>query len=124
MLHSELTGKIIQAFYKVNNTSGFGFLEKVYENAMCIELKKVGLKVRQQKNIKVYYGSEEIGDYFADLLVKDIIIVELKAAESLCHDHELQLHNYLKAKKIEIGLLLNSGKKSEFRRKIYTNDKK
>lgn len=124
MLHSDLTGKIIKAFYKVNNTLGFGFLEKVYENAMCIELRKMDLKVEQQKNIRVHYDNKEIGDYYADLLINDLVIVELKAAESLCHDHELQLINYLKATKIEVGLLLNFGKKAEFKRKIFTNDQK
>lgn len=103
---------------------GFGFLEKVYENAMRIELNKAGLKVEQQKNIKVYYADEIIGDYYADLLVNNKIIIELKASESLCHDHELQLINYLKATKIEVGLLLNFGKRAEFKRKIYTNDLK
>ena len=124
MIHSELTGLIIKAFYKVNNMLGFGFLEKVYENAMRIELNKAGLKVEQQKNIKVYYADEIIGDYYADLLVNNKIIIELKASESLCHDHELQLINYLKATKIEVGLLLNFGKRAEFKRKIYTNDLK
>ncbi len=124
MLHKEKTDKIIKAFYKVNNTLGFGFLEKVYENAMAIELRKIGCFVYQQKNIKVHYESEEVGDYFADLLVEDMVIVELKAAKSLCEDHEIQLINYLKATKIEVGLLLNFGKKAEFKRKIFTNDQK
>ena len=124
MLHSDITEKIIKAFYEVNNTLGFGFLEKVYENAMAIELGKMGCKVLQQKNIKVYYEDEEVGDYYADLLVDDLVIVELKASESLCEEHEAQLINYLKATKIEVGLLLNFGKKAEFRRKIFTNDRK
>ena len=124
MLHSDITGKIIKAFYEVNNTLGFGFLEKVYENAMVIELGKMGCKVLQQKNIKVYYEDEEVGDYYADLLVDDLVIVELKASESLCEEHEAQLINYLKATQIEVGLLLNFGKKAEFRRKIFTNDRK
>jgi len=124
MIHADLTEKIIKAFFVVNNKLGFGFLEKVYENAMVIELKKMGLKVEQQKNIRVYYDSKEVGDYYADLLVNDLVIIELKAAESLCHEHELQLINYLKATRIEIGLLMNFGKKAEFKRKIYTNDQK
>jgi len=122
MLHEQITKKIINAFYKVNNTLGYGFLEKVYENAMAIELRKLGCKVRQQQNIKVYYETEEVGDYFADLLVDDLVIVELKAAECLREEHEAQLINYLKATKIEIGLLMNFGKKAEFKRKIFTND--
>lgn len=124
MLHSDLTGKVINAFYKVNNKLGFGFLEKVYENAMRLELQKMNLKVEQQKNIRVYYDNNKVGDYYADLLINDIVIVELKAAESLCREHELQLINYLKATDIEVGLLLNFGKKAEFKRKIFTNDQK
>ena len=124
MLHADVTDKIIKAFYKVNNTLGFGFLEKVYENAMAIELRKIGCQVWKQKNIKVYYENEEVGDYYADLLVNEKVIVELKAAESLCEDHETQLINYLKATRIEVGLLLNFGKKAEFKRKIFSNNKK
>ena len=121
MLHEETTEKIIKAYYKVYNTLGHGFLEKVYENAMAIELRKMGFKVNKQKNIKVYYESEEVGDYFADLLIDDLIIVELKAAEGICENHEAQLTNYLKATMIELGLLLNFGKKPEFKRKIFHN---
>ena len=122
MLHGDLTDKIINAFYKVNNALGFGFLEKVYENAMVIELRKMGLNVKQQKNIKVFYNDYKVGDYFADLIVNDQVIVELKAAESLCPEHEAQLINYLRATEIEVGLLLNFGKKAEFRRKVFSND--
>ena len=124
MLHSDITGKIIRAFYKVNNTLGYGFLEKVYENAMAFELKRMGCNVLQQKNIKVYYENEVMGDYYADLLVDDLVIVELKACESIREEHEAQLINYLKATEIEVGLLLNFGKKAEFKRKIFTNDRK
>lgn len=124
MLHANLTEKIIKAFFKVNNTLGYGFLEKVYENAMAIELIKMGCNVRQQQNIKVYYETEEVGDYYADLLIDDLVIIELKAAESLCEEHEAQLINYLKATKMEVGLLMNFGKKAEFKRKIFTNDRK
>ena len=124
MLHSEITDKIIKAFYKVYNELGYGFLEKVYENAMVIELRKFGFKVIKQKNIKVYYDNEEVGEYFADILVNNIIIIELKSAENLCEEHEAQLINYLKATEIEVGLLINFGKKPEFCRKIFTNDQK
>ncbi|MEW6196549.1 MAG: GxxExxY protein [Bacteroidota bacterium] len=124
MLHSDVTEKIIEAFYIVNNTLGFGFLEKVYENAMVITLKKMGLKVEQQKNIRVHFEGFEVGDYYADLIVNDLVIVELKAAESLCEEHEAQLLNYLKATNIEVGMLLNFGLKAEFKRKIFTNDRK
>ena len=121
--HSDLTEKIIKAFYKVYNTLGFGFLEKVYENAMFIELRNMGLLVEKQRRVKVFYADYEVGDYYADLVVEDNVIVELKAAEALCEDHEFQLINYLKAPEIEVGLLINFGKKPEFRRKIFTNER-
>jgi len=124
MLYEDITSKVIKAFYKVNNTLGYGFLEKVYENAMIFELRNLGCKVEQQKNIKVYYNCIQVGDYYSDLFVDDLIIIELKAAECLCPEHEAQLINYLKATNIEVGLLLNFGKKAEFRRKIFTNENK
>ncbi len=82
------------------------------------------LKVEQQKNIKIFYEKFEVGDYFADIIVNDLVIVELKAAESLCEEHEAQLINYLKATNLEVGLLLNFGKKAEFKRKVFSNDRK
>ena len=124
MLHEQLTDKIIRAFYKVNNTLGFGFLERVYENAMLIELRKIGCHVINQQSIKVYYEGEEVGHYYADLLVDDLVIVELKATECLTEEYEAQLLNYLRATSIEVGLLLNFGKKPEFRRKVFTNSRK
>jgi len=123
-LHKELTSQVINAFYKVYNTLGYGFMEKVYENAMRIELTKMGVFVEQQKNIKVYYETEMVGDYFADLIVNELVIVELKAAENICEEHETQLLNYLKATDIEVGLLLNFGKIPEVRRKIFMNKNK
>src|SRR5690606_25812605 len=107
--YRELTEKIIKAYYQVFNTLGFGFLEKVYENAMFIELLKMGLVVERQKRIQVFYEGEIVGDYYADLLVDGKVIVELKAAEALCEAHEFQLVNYLKATEIEIGMLFNFG---------------
>lgn len=124
MLHSDITDSILKAFYKVYNSLGYGFLEKVFENAMTIELVKMNLTVEQQKNIKVYYENDQVGDYYVDLLVNGLVIVELKAAESICEEHEAQLLNYLKATDIEVGLLLNFGKEPKFRRKYFTNDKK
>lgn len=123
-LHQELTSRIISCFYKVYNTLGFGFLEKVYENALMFELKKCGLNVEKQKPINVIYEGNIVGEYFADLIVENKVIIELKATESLIEEHELQLLNYLKATEIEIGLLLNFGKKPEIRRKIFSNNKK
>jgi GxxExxY protein len=107
MLHEQITDKIIHAFYTVNNNLGYGFLERVYENAMMIELKQLDCKVIKQKNIKVFYKGEEIGEYFADLIVDDCVIVELKAIEKISKEHEAQLINYLKSTRIEVGLLLN-----------------
>lgn len=124
MLQEELSKQIIGAFYNVYNILGYGFLEKVYERAMCIELRKYGLQVQSQQPIQVFYEDENVGDYFADIVVNDSIIIELKAAEGLAEEHEFQLINYLKATDIEVGLLFNFGKKPEFKRKIFTNDRK
>ena len=93
MKHEEITEKIIQAFYKVYNTLGYGFLEKVYENAMYIELTALGFKVEKQKKIIVYYFGNIVGDYCADLIVESIIAVELKASECLIEANENQLIN-------------------------------
>jgi GxxExxY protein len=120
-LHQELTSEIIAAFYKVYNTLGFGFLEKVYENALKYKLEKMRFKVDKQKPITVYYDDLTVGEYFADLIVENKVIIELKAAETLIEEHELQLINYLKATDIEVGLLLNFGKKPEIRRKTFSN---
>ena len=119
--HSKVTKEIIRAFYKVYNTLGYGFLEKVYENAMYFELRKMGFFVERQKRIKVFYEEVEVGDYFADLIVSECVIVELKAAEALHIENEYQLINYLKATEIEVGLLLNFGKTPEFKRKVFSN---
>ena len=123
-LHGGLTERIIRCFFEVYNRLGFGFLEKVYERAMMIELAEEGLTARCQSSVVVYYKEEQVGDYFADIIVQDTIIVELKATEGVAEEHELQLINYLKATDLEIGLLLNFGKKPEVRRKIFTNDRK
>lgn len=121
LLHKEITEKIIKAYYKVYNTLGYGFLEKVYENAMAIELRKMGLEVKCQYPITVYYESEIVGEYFADLIVNDIVVIVLKASKSLLEEHECQLINYLKATKIELGLVLNFGKEAEYKRKVFMN---
>ena len=119
--HSDITEKIIKAFYNVYNTLGYGFLEKVYENSLFLELTKMQLIVEKQKPIKVHYGNVPVGLYFADLIINDCVIIELKAADCLCEEHEYQLINYLKATEIEVGLLLNFGKKPEFKRKVFSN---
>ncbi|WP_281227185.1 GxxExxY protein [Flavobacterium aquiphilum] len=124
ILYKEISDSILKAYYAVYNQLGYGFLEKVYQNAMYFELKSKGLKVEAQKQIKVYFKNQLVGEYFADLLIEDKVIVELKACELLMNAHVAQTMNYLKATKIEIGLVLNFGEEPEFKRIVYTNDKK
>src|ERR1035437_509319 len=111
LLHSEITGRIIKSFYEVYNTLGYGFLEKVYETSLYFELINAGLIVEKQRPIEVLYKKKLAGQYYADLIVNNSVIIELKAAEALAEEHELQLINYLKATNLEVGLLLNFGKK-------------
>ncbi len=122
-LHSKLTEELIGVFYEVYNELGFGFLEKVYQNAMYLELKNRNYFVEAQKQINVSYKDIIVGEYFADLIVNECVIIELKASEVLVQENELQLINYLKATEIEVGLLMNFGKKPEIRRKIFSNKK-
>ncbi|MEO8405950.1 MAG: GxxExxY protein [Chitinophagaceae bacterium] len=124
MKHADITDQVLNAFYKVYNTLGYGFLEKVYENALYIELIKINLKAERQKKVLVHYDSIVVGDYCTDLIVQDVVICELKAKESLTEADEHQLLNYLRATNVEVGLLLNFGKKPEVKRKIYANNKK
>ena len=122
--YKALTNRILTAFYEVYNTLGYGFLEKVYENSMVLELTKMGIGVVSQVPIQVFYQGCVVGEYFADLVVEDSVIVELKAVKGLAAEHEAQLLNYLKATRYEVGLLLNFGPKPEVRRKIYDNGRK
>ena len=124
LLHRDITDNIIKSFYCVYNELGFGFLEKVYENSLFLEFLERGLYYEKQKRIKVFFKGQKVGEYYADLIINNLVIIEIKAAESLAREHELQLVNYLKATDIEVGMLLNFGKKPEFKRKIFTNDKK
>jgi GxxExxY protein len=119
-----LTQAIIAIFYKVYNKLGYGFLEKVYENAMMYEFKKAGIPAVSQSPIQVIYEDEVMGEYSADILVDEKVIVELKATKKLTLDHNAQLLNYLKATDKEVGLLLNFGPKPEIRRKVFDNSKK
>ena len=118
MEDKELTERIIACAFKVHQGLGAGFLEKVYENAMLIELQKCGIRVRQQTPIAVTYENQHVGEYFADLLVEDKVICELKAAQMLMPEHEMQLVNYLAATGINTGLLLNFGKSVAVKRKF------
>ncbi|MGC9375619.1 MAG: GxxExxY protein [Bacteroidales bacterium] len=123
-LHQDITQKITKGFYKVYNTLGYGFLERVYQKALMIELIKMGFICQEEAPVKVFYDGTNVGDYRADLIVDNKVIVENKASETLCEEHEYQLINYLKATEIEVGLLFNFSKKPEFKRKIFTNDRK
>jgi len=122
--HSEITDLILNAFYKVHRKMGYGFNEKVYENSLAIELRKSGLIALQQHEIEVFYEQESVGTYFADIVVNDLVIVELKAAKQIASEHEAQLLNYLKATRIEVGLLLNFGPKAAMKRRVYDNELK
>lgn len=119
MKHERITQAIIEAFYVVYNTLGYGFLEKVYEESLVCEIVHRGLVVQQQAPIEVFYREKKVGEYFADMLVNDLVIVEIKAVETLGEKHEAQLLNYLRSTNMEVGLLLNFGPKPQIKRKIF-----
>jgi GxxExxY protein len=122
--HSELTEQIIGAFYAVYVALGYGFLENVYVKALMIELEGRGMKVRDESPVHVYYAGKLVGEYFADLIVNDLVILEIKATKSLAVEHEAQSLNYLKATPYEVGLLLNFGPKPETKRRSFDNNRK
>ena len=122
--YNVLTERIIEIFYRVYNKLGYGFLEKVYENAMMKEFKTTDIPAVSQYAINVVYEGEIIGEYFADILVDSKVIVEIKASKSLAIENEAQLLNYLKATEIEVGLLLNYGPKPDLKRKAFNNTRK
>ena len=122
--HSELTEQIIGAFYDVYSKLGYGFLEDIYGKALVIELKKRGLIPDIEQPIEVYYEGQLIGKYYADVVVNNLVIVELKSVKALVTEHEAQLLNYLKATPYEVGLLLNFGPKPETKRRSFDNDRK
>lgn len=122
--HKEITDQIIKAFYEVYNELGFGFLESVYEKALFIVLSQYGLQVEKQKEIEVYFRDDIIGNFRTDLIVENKVILELKAVNKIISIHEAQLINYLKATKIEVGLVLNFGSKPEFIRRVFDNKRK
>ena|SRR5689334_13720678 len=117
MTQDETTDRIIACCFRVHKALGLGFLEKVYENALMIELAKCGIEARQQAPISVKYEDHVVGEYFADILVDDRVICELKANDSLAKEHEIQLVNYLTATGLDIGLLINFGRSVTVRRK-------
>jgi len=122
--HSELSDKIIKVFYDIHNELGYGFSEKIYQKAFGIALRQIGLKVDEQVPIKVYFRGQEIGEYFADMIVNDLILIELKSVRQIVEEHESQLLNYLKSTEIEVGYVMNFGKSAEFKRKVLDNDRK
>ncbi len=121
MLEGELGHTIIKAYYNVYNRLGYGFLEKVYENALVFELQRLRIRGIRQVPIKVYDLKILVGEYFADIIVENKIIIELKATEGLREEHEAQLINYLRATEIEVGFLFNFGIKPQFKRKVFEN---
>lgn len=120
LLYQNLTGKILQVAFEVHHYFGNGFLEKVYENALAYKLRKIGIYCQQQVPLKVYFENNVVvGEYFADLVVEDKIIIEVKAVENLEKIHYAQLKHYLKATRFRLGLLINFGNpKLEFKRVI------
>ena len=124
LLHKEITDKVLKTFYQVYNELGFGFLERVYQNAMYFELKSQGFDCQTEKPIKVHYKNMLVGEYRADIVIDNKVILELKASQALVYENELQLINYLKATEMEVGLLLNFGQTPAFKRKVFTNENK
>lgn len=123
--HHELTDKIIAIFWEVLRELGYGFSEAVYENAFVIALSAAGYKADPQRKICVYFRGHKVGEYFADIVVNDLVILELKAVQEILLEHEAQLLNYLKATEYEVGLILNFGpSRKKIKRLIYDNDKK
>ena len=122
--HSELTEEIINAAYEVHNYLGFGFLESVYENALKFELEERGFKVTKQEEVEVYFKTKMVGHFKADLIVDDRVIIELKAVSQINPRHEVQLVNYLRATKIEVGLVVNFGEKLKVKRRVFSNERK
>ena len=122
--HSDLSDKVIKVFYEVHKELGYGFSEKVYQKAFGIALRQIGLQVDEQVPIKVYFRRQLVGEYFADMIVNNVILLELKTTEHIIGEHEAQLLNYLKSTEIEVGYVMNFGKSAEFKRKVFDNDRK
>ncbi len=122
--HYDLTGQILSVFYAVYNELGHGFLESVYEEAMAIGLRDAGLKVERHVPLPVWFRNQKVGDFRADILVEDVVLLELKCVRVFETVHEAQLLNYLKATTVEIGLLFNFGPFPQFRRLVFANERK
>ncbi|HYC52524.1 MAG TPA: GxxExxY protein [Gemmatimonadaceae bacterium] len=124
LLESVLSEQILAAFYYVYRALGFGFLESVYCNALCVQLQRSGLKVEREVPIEVVFEGVVVGRFRADILVNDRIMIEVKATKFLTDADDKQLMNYLKGTRIEIGYILHFGPTPQFRRKVFTNDRK
>ena len=122
--HGLVTDQILKVFYEVYNELGHGFLESVYHRSLGFALESTGLKVCSRVGIPVWFRGQQVGNFVADLLVENCVLLELKAARSLDSSHYAQLRNYLRATEIEVGLLLNFGERPEFKRVIFDNLKK
>jgi len=122
--HSELSEKIIRVFFDVHNELGYGFSEKVYQKAYGMALRENGMEVNEQVPIKVYFHGQLVGEFFADMVVNSLILLELKSVGAILEEHEAQLLNYLKATEFEVGYVLNFGKSATFKRKVFDNDRK
>ena len=123
-LYSDITSEVLNAFYDVYNELGYGFLEKVYKNALFNELTQRGIKCQKEYPISVYYKGVCVGDYYADIMIDDKIILELKAVKTILPEHIAQLNNYLRATNAEVGLLLNFGLEPQKKRIVFTSDRK
>ena len=122
--HKQLTGEIIRVFYEVYDELGHGFLESVYQKCLGISLEETGLRVLSEVAIPVWFPGRQLGNFAADMLVENIVLLELKAVRALDGSHQAQLLNYLRATEIEVGLLLNFGVKPEFKRLLFDNPRK
>lgn len=122
--YADITDKVLKAFFQVHTELGFGFSEKVYENALAILLRELGLVVEQQKPIKVYFHGQVVGEYIADLVVNGVVLLELKSVKYLIDQHSAQLLSYLKSTELEVGLLLNFGPSAVFKRRVLDNEVK
>ena len=124
MLHADLTERIIGVFYDVYNELGHGFLESVCQTAMVMALRQSGLSVEQSVHYEVWFRGVAIGTFVADIVVNGQVIIEVKSGSALHPWHEAQLLNYLRVSSLEVGLLMNFGPKPEYRRRVFSNDRK
>ncbi len=122
--HAQLTERIIAVFYAVANELGFGFVESVYRRSMAIALRQAGLKAQEEAPVRVLFRGQDVGTYYADIVVEDLIILELKSAEEITKTYELQLLHYLRSSNMEVGLVLAFGQRAKFRRVVMSNDRK